>query len=53
MGVFAGPAFPLTTNVTGMWVTFAAFAVLLLALMAAFDTARKEPVLQQTYQTIR
>jgi len=51
MGVFADQPSPVTTNVTGMWVTFAAFAVLLLALMAAFDTrAKKEPVLQQTYQ---
>jgi Domain of unknown function (DUF4178) len=51
MGVFANQPSPVTTNVTGIWVTFAAFAVLLLLLIAAFDMrAKKEPVLLQTYQ---
>jgi len=51
MGVFANQPSPVTTNVTGIWVAFGAFAVFLLVLMAAFDMrAKKEPVLQQTYQ---
>src|SRR5207245_11591470 len=35
MGIFANQPSPVTTNVTGVWITFAAFAVFLLALMAA------------------
>jgi len=51
MGVYENQPSPITINVAGIWVTFAAFAVFLLALMAAFDMrAKKEPVLQQTYQ---
>src|SRR5438132_6284792 len=50
MGVYENQPSPVTTNVTGMWVAFAAFAMLLLALMAGFDVrAKKEPVLQQTF----
>ena len=50
MGVYENQPSPATTNVTGMWVAFAAFAMLLLALMAGFDVrAKKEPVLQQTF----
>jgi uncharacterized protein DUF4178 len=51
MGVFANQPSPVTANVKGIWVAFAAFAVFLLVLMAALDMrAKKEPVLQQTYQ---
>jgi len=51
LGVYENQPSPVTINVTGMWVAFAAFAVLLLALMAVFDMrAKKEPVLQETYQ---
>src|SRR5437879_6334861 len=54
MGVFANQPSPVATNVTGIWVAFAALAILLLALMVAFDMgAKKEPVLQQTYQYSR
>jgi hypothetical protein len=50
-GVYENQPSPVTINVNGIWVTFAAFAFLLLVLMAAFDMrAKKEPVLQQTYQ---
>jgi hypothetical protein len=50
-GVFENQPTPVTTNVKGIWLTFAAFTVFLLALMAVFDMrAKKEPVLQQTYQ---
>ena len=50
MGVYENQPSPVTTNVAGMWVAFAAFAMLLLALMAGFDVrAKKEPVLQQTF----
>jgi hypothetical protein len=51
MGVYENQPSPVTTNVTGIWVAFAAFAVFLLALMAAFDMrAKKEPVFHETYQ---
>ncbi len=51
MGVYGNQPSPVTTNVTGIWVAFAAFAVFLLALMAGFDMrAKKEPVLHETYQ---
>ena len=51
MGVYENQPSPVTINVTGIWVAFAAFAVFLLALMAGFDmSAKKEPVLHQTYQ---
>ena len=54
MGVYENQPSPVTINVAGIWATFAAFAVLLLVLMAAFDMrAKKEPVLQQTYQYSR
>ncbi len=50
MGVYENQPSPVTTNVTGMWVAFAAFAMLLLALMAGFDMrAKKEPVLHETF----
>jgi Domain of unknown function (DUF4178) len=50
-GVYENQPSPVTINVNGIWATFAAFAVFLLLLMAAFDMrAKKEPVLQQTYQ---
>jgi Domain of unknown function (DUF4178) len=50
-GVYENQPSPVTTNVTGIWVAFAAFAVFLLALMAGFDMrAKKEPVLHETYQ---
>src|SRR5713101_6965777 len=42
---------PVTINVTGIWLAFAAFTVFLLTLMAVFDMrAKKEPVLHETYQ---
>ena len=51
MGVYENQPSPVTTNVTGMWVAFAAFAVFLLVLMAGFDMrAKKAPVLHETYQ---
>jgi Domain of unknown function (DUF4178) len=51
MGVYENQPSPVTLNVTGMWVAFAAFAFFLLVLMAVFDMrAKKEPVLQQSYQ---
>ncbi len=50
-GVYENQPSPVTVNVTGIWIAFAAFTVFLLALMAAFDMrAKKEPVLQQTYR---
>jgi hypothetical protein len=51
MGVYENQPSTVAINVKGMWVAFAAFAVFLLVLMAVFDMrAKKEPVLQQTYQ---
>jgi len=51
IGVYENQPSPVTLNVTGIWVAFAAFAVFLLALMAGFDMrAKKEPVLHETYQ---
>ncbi|HKV64568.1 MAG TPA: DUF4178 domain-containing protein [Candidatus Acidoferrum sp.] len=51
IGVYENQPSPVTLNVTGMWAAFAAFAVFLLVLMAVFDMrAKKEPVLQETYQ---
>src|SRR2546429_2259569 len=51
LGVSENQPSPVTTNVTGMWVAFAAFAVFLLVLMAGFDMrAKKAPVLHETYQ---
>ncbi len=51
MGVYENQPSPVSTNLTGMWVAFGAFAVFLLALMAGFDMrAKKEPVLHETYQ---
>src|SRR5712692_8854183 len=51
MGVYENQPSPVTINVAGIWATFAAFAVFLLVLIAAFDMrAKKEPVLQETYQ---
>ena len=50
IGVYENQPSPVTTNVGGMWAAFAAFAVLLLALMAAFDMrAKKEQVFEKTY----
>jgi hypothetical protein len=52
MGVFENQPSPVMTNVTSIWAAFAVFAVFLLALMAVFDMrAKKEPVLQETYQS--
>jgi uncharacterized protein DUF4178 len=51
IGVYENQPSPVTLNVTGMWVAFAAFAVFLLALMAIFDMrAKKEPVFHETFQ---
>jgi hypothetical protein len=50
-GVYENQPSPVSLNVTGMWVAFAALAVFLLVLMAVFDMrAKKEPVLEETYQ---
>jgi hypothetical protein len=50
-GVYENQPSPVSLNVTGMWVAFAAFAVFLLVLMAVFDMrAKKEPVLEESYQ---
>src|SRR2546429_2408190 len=50
MGVYENQPSPVATNVAGMWAAFAAFAVLLLALIAGFDMrAKKEPGLHQTF----
>jgi hypothetical protein len=54
MGVYENQPSPVSLNVTGLWVAFAAFAVFLLVLMAVFDMrAKKELVLSQTYQFSR
>src|SRR5229473_123728 len=51
MGVYENQPSPVTINVTGIWLAFAAFTVFLLTLMAVFDMrAKKEPVLHETYQ---
>jgi Domain of unknown function (DUF4178) len=51
MGVYENEPSPVSLNVTGMWVAFAAFTVFLLVLMAVFDMrAKKVPVLEETYQ---
>ena len=53
-GVYENQPSPVRINLTSVWVAFAAFAVFLLALMAAFDIlAKKEPVLHETYQLNR
>jgi hypothetical protein len=50
-GVYENQPSTVATNVSGIWVGFAAFAVLLLALMAGFDMkAKKESVFDHTYQ---
>ncbi len=50
-GVYENQPSPVATNVSGIWAVFAAFGIFLLALMAGFDMcAKKEPVLQETYQ---
>jgi hypothetical protein len=49
-GVYENQPSPVTTNVTSIWLAFAAFAIFLLAIMAGFDMrAKKEPVLHETY----
>jgi len=53
-GVFENQPSPVATNVTGIWVAFAAFAVFLLALVAGFDMrAKKAPVFNHTYEYSR
>ena len=53
-GVYENQPSLVATNVTGIWLAFAAFTVFLLALMAGFDMrAKKEPILQQTFQLNR
>src|SRR6266567_3710513 len=53
-GVYENQPSPVRINLTSIWVAFAAFAVFLLALMAAFDIlAKKEPVLHETYRLNR
>jgi hypothetical protein len=50
-GVYENQPSPVTINVTGIWLVFAAFTVFLLALMAVFDMrAKKEPVFHETYR---
>lgn len=49
-GVYENQPSPVTTNVKGVWVAFAGFAILLMLMMFGSDlTAKKESVLQQTY----
>jgi uncharacterized protein DUF4178 len=51
MGVYENQPSAVRTNVTGMWVAFAGFAVFLFALMSGFDMrAKKEPVFHETYR---
>src|SRR5207245_1729315 len=53
MGVYENQPSPVTTNVAGMWVACAAFAMLLLALMAGFDVrAKNEAVLQRPFWSL-
>ena len=50
-GVYENQPSPVTTNVAHIWAAFAAFALLLLVLMAGFDiVARQVAVFQQTYE---
>jgi hypothetical protein len=50
IGVYENEPSPVATNVTSIWLAFAAFAIFLLVLMAGFDLrAKKEPVLHETY----
>ena len=49
-GVYENQPSPVKTNVTATWVVFAAFAIVLLGLMASFDMlAGKEPVFSQSF----
>jgi hypothetical protein len=51
MGVFENQPSPVTTNVTGIWLAFAAFALVILVMMIGFDMrAKKEPVLHEVHQ---
>jgi hypothetical protein len=53
MGVYENQPSPVATNVSSIWVAFAAFVVFLVALMAGVDMrAKKEPVLHETFQLI-
>ena len=50
-GVYENQPSSMSTNVQGIWMAFAAFAVLLLVLMMGFDlSAEKEPVFQQAFR---
>src|SRR5260370_20411069 len=50
VGVYENQPSPVTINVTGIWVAFAAFTLFLLAIMAGFDMrAKKEPVFHETF----
>ncbi len=50
-GIYENQPSTVATNVTGVWVAFAGFAVFLLVLMAVFDMhAKKAPVFNHTYQ---
>ena len=50
-GVYENQPSPVTANIRGLWLIFAAFAIFLLALMAAFDLlSKKDLVLNQTFQ---
>src|SRR5215472_3718594 len=49
-GVYKNQPSPVKTNVTAIWVVFAAFAIVLLGLMMSFDMlAKKEQVFQQSF----
>ena len=50
MGVYENQPSPFASRVSGIWVAFAAFAILLLLLVAAFDLrAKKQSVLSETH----
>jgi hypothetical protein len=51
VGVYENQPSPVSENVSQVWLVFAAFAILLLGLMAGFDAfAKKEPVFHGSYQ---
>jgi Domain of unknown function (DUF4178) len=53
-GVYENQPSSVTTNLTSIWIAFAAFAIFLLAFMAGFDLlAKKDPVLHETYHLNR
>jgi len=54
VGVFENQPSPLSANISGVWAAFAAFAIVILAMMVGFETsAKREPVLSAYYQLNR